>query len=165
MDGRLSGSFTNKLRAKSATHCISCCKLWSVDGSTVNSLASKCIRTLSTSVWPSAITFAKESAGLLSWLLTSLGRSKLLKEVEMLWSIMNWVKSLAFDWPWALNLHNEIFMHKCCTKKNCCTDEGCLLKLSVSLSHKASNIPGLKTSKRSNQSKPLIMQYSKIVVQ
>lgn len=59
-DGRLSGSLTNRLSARSATHWISCWRLCRVDGSTVNSLASRCMRTLSTSLWPSAITAEKK---------------------------------------------------------------------------------------------------------
>lgn len=63
---RLSGSFANMFSAKSATHCINCCRLCSVDFSTVKSLPSRPSSTLSMSGTDSDNTTEKEPRSFVS---------------------------------------------------------------------------------------------------
>lgn len=113
---RLSGNFAKIFNAKSATHWISCCKLCSVDGSTVKSFGSNPSNTLSMSAGTdSDSTMARSSAGPLSWLVRSDGLNKLLNAIRIECSISKLVKSCAFDCPDTDKRYRLVFNARKCT--------------------------------------------------
>lgn len=139
---RLSGSLARMLSARSATHCINCCKLCRVDASTVNSFTSSPNRRRSMSAGTDSdnttakinrnivntpndfkqcfrnkknknqYALAKFSAGPLSWLDKTDGRNKHLNPIKIECNIKKLVKSLALCEPVADNRYKFIFIAK-----------------------------------------------------